>query len=112
MVDPDRIRELLLGESPTTLPEDVSYLFGKQLEEADLIVLNKIDQLRTEESNDLPGLLRHRFPAKKVLPISALEGEGMEAWLELLVTGRPGAKTVLIRSTMTATLGPKQSWAG
>ena len=58
-------------------------------------MLNKIDQLRTEESNRLAGLLRRRFPAKKVLPISALEGEGMEAWLELLVTGRPGAATVL-----------------
>ena len=95
MVDPDRVRELLLGESPTTFPEDVSYLFGKQLEEADLIVLNKIDQLRPEESKRLAGLLRQRFPAKQVLPISALEGKGMEAWLELLVTGRPGAATVL-----------------
>jgi hypothetical protein len=95
MVDPERVRELLLGESPTTFPEDVSYLFGKQLEEADLIVLNKIDQLRPEESNRLAGLLRQRFPAKQVLPLSALEGEGLEAWLELLVTGRPGAATVL-----------------
>ena len=95
MVDPDRVRELLLGESPTTFPEDVSYLFGKQLEEADLIVLNKIDQLRPEESNRLADLLRRRFPAKQVLRLSALEGEGLEAWLELLVTGRPGAATVL-----------------
>jgi Ni2+-binding GTPase involved in maturation of urease and hydrogenase len=95
MVDPDRVRELLLRESPTTFPEDVNYLFGKQLEEADLIVLNKIDQLRPEESNRLVGLLRARFPGKQVLPLTAREGEGLEAWLELLVTGRPGAATVL-----------------
>ncbi|MGA3116370.1 MAG: GTP-binding protein [Syntrophobacteraceae bacterium] len=95
MVDPDRVRELLLGESPTTFPEDINYLFGKQLEEADLIVLNKIDQVGPKESNRLAGLLRRRFPAKQVLPISALEGKGMEAWLELLATGRPGAATVL-----------------
>ena len=29
MVDPDRVRELLLKETPTVFPEDVSYLFGK-----------------------------------------------------------------------------------
>ena len=50
MVDPDRVRELLLGETPSTMPEDVAYLFGKQLEEADLVVLNKIDRLSAEES--------------------------------------------------------------
>ncbi len=95
MVDPDRVRELLLGESPTTFPEDVGYLFGKQLEEADLIVLNKSDQVGPEESNRLAGLLRSRFPSKQVLAISAREGEGLDAWLELLVTGRPGASSVL-----------------
>jgi len=95
MVDPERVRELLLGESPTTFPEDVAYLFGKQLEEADLIVLNKIDRLEPEESNRLVGLLRQRFPSKQVLPLSALKGEGLETWVEQLITGRPGAGTVL-----------------
>jgi G3E family GTPase len=95
MVDPDRVRELLLGESPTTFPEDVRYLFGKQLEEADLIVLNKVDQAGQEESNRLAGLLRSRFPSKQVLAVSAREGGGLEAWLDLLVTGRPGASSVL-----------------
>ena len=87
MVDPDRVRELLLGESPTTFPEDVRYLFGKQLEEADLIVLNKVDQAGQEESSRLAGLLRSRFPSKQVLAVSAREGEGMDAWLELVLTG-------------------------
>lgn len=95
MVDPDRVRELLLGEIPSTFPEDVAYLFGKQLEEADLIVLNKIDRLSLEESNRTAGLLRERFPSKQVLPLSALKGEGMETWVERLITGRPGAGTVL-----------------
>ena len=95
MVDPDRVRELLLGESPATFPEDVRYLFGKQLEEADLIVLNKVDQAGQEESSRLAGLLRSRFPSKRVLAVSAREGEGMEAWLELVLTGRPGASSVL-----------------
>jgi G3E family GTPase len=95
MVDPEKVRELLLEERPTTFPEDVRYLFGKQLEEADLIVLNKSDTLEPEESNRLAGLLHRRFPSKQVLPVSALKGDGLDAWLELLVTGRPGAESVL-----------------
>ena len=31
MVDPDRVRELMLGEIDTTFPEEISYLFLKQL---------------------------------------------------------------------------------
>ncbi|MDA8305336.1 MAG: cobalamin synthesis protein P47K [Deltaproteobacteria bacterium] len=95
MVDPDRVRELLFGETSTTFPEDVAYLFSKQLEEADLIVLNKIDRLGIKESNRIAGLLRERFPSKQVLPLSALKGEGLETWVEQLITGRPGAGTVL-----------------
>ncbi len=44
LVDSERVRELLLGEIPAPFPEEVAYLFGKQLEEADIIVLNKVDR--------------------------------------------------------------------
>ena len=95
LVDPDRVRELLLKETESTFPEEVAYLFAKQLEEADLIVLNKCDLLKPTEKDRLLGALRHRFPAKEVLEVSALRGDGMQAWLEILLSGRPGAGTVL-----------------
>jgi hypothetical protein len=95
LVDPDRVRELLLGESQTSFPEEVAYLFGKQIEEADLVVLNKIDQIDSNEATRLTGLIQARFPTKQVLPVSARRGDGMEAWLELLISGQPGAGTVL-----------------
>lgn len=95
MVDPHRIRELMLSETDTTFPEEVSYLFMKQLEEADLIVLNKIDLLKDDEINRLTGILEKKFPGKKALAVSAREGQGMDQWLEVLLSGRPGANTVL-----------------
>ena len=95
MVDPDRVRELLLKEIESTFPEEVAYLFEKQLEEADLIVLNKCDLLKSTEKDRLVKALRDRFPAKEVLVTSALQGDGMQAWLETLLSGRPGADTVL-----------------
>jgi len=95
MVDPDRVRELLLEETPTTFPEEVSYLFKKQLEEADIIALNKIDSISQQETERLVSLINKAYPEKTVTTVSAREGEGMDDWLEDLLSGRPGANTVL-----------------
>jgi len=71
MVDPDRVRELLLEETPTTFPEEVSYLFKKQLEEADIIVLNKIDSISKQETERLISEIRRAYPEKTVTTVSA-----------------------------------------
>lgn len=95
MVDPDRVRELLLNESETGFPDEVAYLFQKQLEEADIIVLNKVDLLAENEKDRLLSVLGEKYPSRDVMAVSAKEGEGMDRWLELLLSGRPGANTVL-----------------
>lgn len=95
MVDPDRVRELLLKEVDTTFPEEVAYLFGKQLEEADLIALNKCDLLAESEREHLMQALQERYPKKTILAVSARDGSGMKNWLDTLLTARPGAGTVL-----------------
>jgi hypothetical protein len=86
---------LLLSESPAHLPEDVSYLFRKQLEEADLVVLNKTDLLHSDEADRLRSVIAERCPGKEILSVSAKAGVNMDAWLDLLLSGRPGAGTVL-----------------
>jgi G3E family GTPase len=95
MVDPDRVRELLLAEMESNFPEEVAYLFGKQLEEADILVLNKIDLVTEAEKERLVSVLTDRYPDKDVLAISARAGAGIDEWLDLLLSGRPGANTVL-----------------
>ena len=95
LVDPVRVEELLLAERDSKFPEEVAYLFHKQLEEADLVVLNKADQLSEKERTRLVDVLEQTFPGKKVIAVSAKYGEGMRAWLDILLAGRPGANTVL-----------------
>jgi G3E family GTPase len=95
MVDPERVRSLILNETHTDFPEDVAYLFGKQMEEADTIVLNKVDLLTEKESNRLLAAIGDRYRGKKLMAVSATEGTGMDEWLEDLISGRPGANTVL-----------------
>ena len=95
LVDPDRMRELLFKETATNFPEEVAYLFHKQLEEADLIVLNKIDLLEKSEIARLKTALKKDFPEKQVITVSAKDGTNIEEWLDVLLSDRPGAQSVL-----------------
>ena len=95
LVDPERVRSLILNETNTNFPQDVAYLFGKQLEEADTIVLNKIDLLTDEETKRLLAAIADRYPGKKRMAVSARKGTGMEKWLDDLISNRPGTNTVL-----------------
>lgn len=97
LVDPQRVRELLLGEKPTLFPEEVSYLFAKQLEEAELIVLNKSDTIDKAECRRLTEAIQKRFAGKPVLGVSARTGQGMSAWLDELVAGSPRAGKALVQ---------------
>ncbi len=95
LVDPDRVRELMLNETETEFDADVAYLFGKQMEEADNIVLNKVDSISQQEADRLLAAVADRYRDKKLMAVSAKTGAGMDQWLEDLLSGRPGANTVL-----------------
>jgi Ni2+-binding GTPase involved in maturation of urease and hydrogenase len=61
-----------------------AYIFTKQLEEADAIVINRIDELAPAEVDELEALVRKRFPNTPVLRASAATGAGFDALAELL----------------------------
>ena len=67
---------------------------SKQLEEADVIALNKIDKLSSDQQEELLGLLAERFPGKTTLAVSARDGAGFERLVPLL------EKTRATRSAM------------
>ena len=57
--------------------------------------MNKTDLLSPAELAELTASLSARFPGTPVLTMSALTGEGVDAWLQWLQTGRPaGGKIV------------------
>lgn len=90
-VEPSRLRAELLGLSE--FPGSVSYLFEKQLAEADLIVLNKIDLVSATERNELVDALGSRFDGVPVWTMSARTGARVSEWVDrLLAVGRAGAR--------------------
>ena len=61
-----------------------AYIFRKQLEEADFVLVNRIDQLPAEEVDTLSRLIEREYPSTKLLRISAKTGEGFDAFLAML----------------------------
>jgi len=82
LVDPSRASALL---APDADP-DLAFLFQKQLQEADLVLLTKSD-LHPHNAG-IPGVITRR--------ISATTGEGVEAWLDEILIGNLEAGRTLL----------------
>jgi G3E family GTPase len=82
MVDPDRAARILGLERGRSFSDKVVYVYEKQLEEADLIVVNKVDRFDPGRLAALRTALEQRYPGVPVLSCSARRGEGLATWFE------------------------------
>ena len=87
LVDPLRLQEALMETSSRGFPESVYYIFHKQLEEADAIVINKSDLLSIAELDSLQSCVRQRLPQTPVFAMSAKTGAGFDTWLAFVGSG-------------------------
>lgn len=92
LVDPLRLQQMLGREARSPFSEKVRYIYTKQLEEADLIVLNKADLLPAGEFEALRARLAGLFPHAAVLGLSAQDERGLDAWLEAAFAERPSGQ--------------------
>ncbi len=86
LVESDRWVEL----SDQNASWSMKFLFDKQLQEADFIVITKLDTVKDEHAKELMEQITHQYPESKVLGISSLAGVGMEDWMNLVQTTPPG----------------------
>lgn len=91
LVDPIRVQRVLGLLPGKTFSPKVNYIYDRQLAEADLIVVNKIDLLEPHDRQRLDETLRRHYPHAQVIMISARTGEGFEAWLEAIEAGSAAA---------------------
>lgn len=73
-------------------PPSMRFLFDKQLEEADFIVLTKVDALNEARRQEMTREIQARFPQAAILSISAREGIGLEKWLDLVQVTPPSER--------------------
>ncbi len=85
LVDPNRLWEALEPRRRSPMHASARYILRKQLEEADLIVINKRDTLDPEELEELLAATHEAFPGTPLHVISALTGEGVSDWLEAVL---------------------------
>jgi G3E family GTPase len=89
-----RLRKSLPGAQSPRFPDNVMYIYEKQLEEADLIVLNKADLMARDEVADVEATLAREFSQAPVLTISARDGTGVDAWLDRVLAGNGAGRTI------------------
>jgi G3E family GTPase len=84
IVDPVRALRVFGLESGSSFAEKVLYIYHKQLEEADIIVVNKCDLLDASRKGILRDKLALEFPRAEIVEVSARQGDGLEAWFNRL----------------------------
>src|SRR6266853_5951010 len=84
LVDPVRAARILGLEDGRSFSPKVLYVYEKQLEEADVIVINKSDLLDAVQREALERVLSARVPQAEILTVSARTGANLDAWFDRL----------------------------
>jgi len=93
LVDPVRAERMLgLTEGRAFAPK-VHYVYDKQLEEADAIVINKADTIDASRLERLQTALKNRYPHAAQFVVSARNGHGLPAWFDYVLTESSGSQT-------------------
>ena len=75
--------------------KDVGYIYRKQMEEAEMLVINKCDLLTEVQLEKLRRELERSYPGRRMLTVSAHDGDGLEDWFELLLTESSDTKSLM-----------------
>ena len=95
LVDPVRAGQILGLAEGRKFSENVLYIYRKQLEEAEFIVVNKLDLLDETKRSELVAALGREFPEATIFEVSAREGTGCEAWFEAVLNAEMNTKRFL-----------------
>lgn len=81
LADPVRLSDILNGGNAGLHPS-AAYIYKKQLEESDIILISKSDLVSEEELALLKEKVKVHFPDSEVMTASSVSGNGISDWLE------------------------------
>ena len=94
LVDPERALRVLGIEPGRSFSPKVQYVYRKQLEEADVLVINKIDAIARARVARLRSELEAAFQSARVIEISARTAEGIGDWIDGLLDGQGSGRVL------------------
>ncbi len=84
ILKPSHGARILRNEASAGFSPKAAYILKKQLEEADAILINRIDELELQEIDELGKLIDQQYPDRPIIKMSARSGTGFETLLALL----------------------------
>ncbi len=96
LVDPARAARVLGLRGGRRFSEKVRYVYTKQLEEADIIVINKVDEAEPALLDALEETLRVEYPRAALRRVSAKQGTGLADWFDSLLAGEVEGEALTI----------------
>src|SRR5262249_31869354 len=81
---PSHALRIWRNDADAAFSAKAAYIFKEQLEEADAIVINRIDELTPAAVDELAALVTAAHPGVPLLRLSAKTGAGFDALTELL----------------------------
>lgn len=82
LVDPIRASRIFGLTSGSKFSDKVIYIYRKQLEEADVIVINKCDLVDGPAREKLRAAIERDYPDATIFEVSARNHLGLDAWFE------------------------------
>ena len=77
------------------ISENIQYIYKKQLEEADVLVVNKIDLLSSDEVETINTHLENEFSEKTILYQNSFDENNIEKWMSALEQFEPSDRASL-----------------
>jgi hypothetical protein len=96
LVDPVRARRVFGLDAGGSFSSKVVYIFKKQLEEADIIVISKSDLIADAEREELVVALSRQFPDSKIVCAAPRSGEGLVDLFTQLMTDEQTKKSSML----------------
>lgn len=95
LVDPIRALRVFGLEQGGSFSEKVLYIYHKQIEEADLVVISKCDLLEEARLESLRQAIAARYPQKEILAVSARHGTNLDTWFTRITSAEQSARTAM-----------------
>jgi G3E family GTPase len=95
LVDPTRALRVFGLEKGGSFTEKVVYIYLKQIEEADLVILTKCDSVEGTRLDALREAIAARFPGKEILAVSAREGTNLDPWFARITCAEQVSRTAM-----------------